>query len=83
MTLRRRVPPESCRRPLLIVPQEEGYADSAFGTDKSDTTSVSSSIYEGYIENGRRYQTKREGEYWGPSDEKQVSILTDALGSSL
>lgn len=32
--------------------------------------SVTSSIYAGHIENGRRYPTVREG-YWGPSDEKQ------------
>lgn len=31
-------------------------------------------MYAGHMENGRRYQTKREGEYWGPSDEKQVGI---------
>ena len=37
-----------------------------------DTTSISSSIYKGHVENGRRYQSLREGEYWGPSDEKQV-----------
>lgn len=37
----------------------------------SDTTSIASSIYAGYVENGRRYQITREGEYWGPNDEKQ------------
>lgn len=37
-----------------------------------DTTSMSSSIYQDFIEYERRYQTKREGEYWGPADEKQV-----------
>ena len=36
-----------------------------------ESTSIASSIYAGHVENGRRYQTKREGEYWGPSDEKQ------------
>lgn len=40
-----------------------------------DTTSITSSIYQGYIENGRRYQTTREGEYLVPSDEKQVSLI--------
>ena len=53
--------------------KDDRYADSAFGTDNSDSTSVTSSIYDGYIENGRRYQSKREGEYWSPADEKQVS----------
>lgn len=36
-----------------------------------DTTSIASSIYVGYVEIGRRYQITREGEYWGPNDEKQ------------
>ena len=58
---------------FVIVSQDGGDADSAFGTDNSDSTSIASSIWEGFVENGRRYQTKREGEYWGPSDEKQVS----------
>lgn len=49
--------------------------DSAFGTDNSDTTSIASSIYAGHVENGRRYQTVREGEYWGPSDEKQFEAM--------
>ena len=52
--------------------------DSAFGTDNSDTTSITSSIYKGYLENGRRYQTVREGEYWGPSDEKQFESMETA-----
>lgn len=39
------------------------------------TTSITSSIYQGYIENGRRYQTTHEGEYLVPSDEKQVSLI--------
>ena len=57
---------------FVIVSKDGGDADSAFGTDNSDSTSITSSIYDGYIENGRRYQSKREGEYWSPADEKQV-----------
>lgn len=34
-------------------------------------TSIASSIYAGYVENGRRYQTLRDGEYFMPSDERQ------------
>lgn len=46
-------------------------ADSAYGDSVySDTTSISSSIRRGIIEHGRRYQTLREGKYWGPSDDK-------------
>lgn len=41
-------------------------------TESSEATSIASSIYKGYAENGRRYQTIQEGEYWVPSDEKQV-----------
>lgn len=52
--------------------------DSALGTEKSETTSIASSIYAGYVENGRRYQTVREGEYWGPSDEKQFEAMETA-----
>lgn len=55
--------------------QDDGYSDSGFGTDHSDTTSVASSIFRGIIENGRRYQSVREGEYWGPSDDKQFESM--------
>lgn len=46
-------------------------------TFDSDSTLIASSMYDGFVENGRRYQTKREGEYWGPSDAKQVGIYPD------
>lgn len=37
------------------------------------TSSLNSSVVRGYIENGRRYQTVREGQgqYFVPADEKQ------------
>ncbi|KAJ5743227.1 hypothetical protein N7533_010329 [Penicillium manginii] len=38
---------------------------------ESETTSLSSTIYRGIMENGRRYQNLKEGEYWGPADEQQ------------
>ena len=63
---------------LTLLKEDRGSlydGDSAFGTDSSDTTSISSSIYAGYMENGRKYQTVREGEYWGPSDEKQMETM--------
>jgi len=41
----------------------------------SETTSIASSMYAGYIENGRRYQTVREDKYWGPSDEQQFETM--------
>ena len=66
----------SCEQKLTSVIQDDTYTDSGFGTDNTDTTSVASSIYAGFMENGRRYQTVREGDYWGPSDEKQVCSFT-------
>ena len=47
--------------------------DSQHANLCTESGSVSSSIYAGYLANGRRYQTTREGEYWIPSDEKQVN----------
>lgn len=55
--------------------EDDTYSDSGVGTERSDHTSIASSVYAGFIENGRRYQNVREGEYWGPSDEKQASFL--------
>ncbi|KFY84758.1 hypothetical protein V500_09021 [Pseudogymnoascus sp. VKM F-4518 (FW-2643)] len=51
--------------------------DSSYGGDDSlsETTSIASSMYRGYIENGRRYQTIREDNYWGPSDEQQFETF--------
>ncbi|KFY28414.1 hypothetical protein V493_02946 [Pseudogymnoascus sp. VKM F-4281 (FW-2241)] len=51
--------------------------DSTYGGDDtfSETTSIASSMYRGYIENGRRYQTVREDSYWGPSDEQQFETF--------
>ncbi|OBT85948.1 hypothetical protein VE02_04763 [Pseudogymnoascus sp. 03VT05] len=51
--------------------------DSTYGGDDSlsETTSIASSMYRGYIENGRRYQTVREDKYWGPSDEQQFETF--------
>ena len=36
----------------------------------SGTTSIAS-VYRGYFENGRRYQSLRDEEYFLPTDEKQ------------
>lgn len=38
---------------------------------RSETISIASDLYKGFMENGRRYQTLRNGEYFSPSDEKQ------------
>lgn len=36
----------------------------------SETTSIAS-VYRGYFENGRRYQSLRDEDYFLPTDEKQ------------
>lgn len=53
--------------------------DSAFGgsTSQSDWTSVTSSIYKGVIENGRRYQSLKQGEYWSPADDQQFESVAN------
>lgn len=38
---------------------------------RSETTSIASALYKGFMENGRRYQTLRDSEYFSPSDERQ------------
>lgn len=44
------------------------------------STSVTSAIYRGYVENGRRYQTTKEGpgQYFVPSDERQFDSMEAA-----
>ncbi|KAF2177731.1 S-adenosyl-L-methionine-dependent methyltransferase [Zopfia rhizophila CBS 207.26] len=50
-------------------------ADSAYdGGYFSDTTSLTSSITRGRLENGRKYQALRE-DYWGPSDGQQFESM--------
>lgn len=66
-----------------VAPPQDEYLeaddgeDSAYGDSNSasDFTSVSSSVYKGVIQNGRRYQSLKEGEYWGPSDEQQFESM--------
>ncbi len=36
---------------------------------------MTSSIYRGYIENGRKYQTLKDGGYFTPADERQFEVL--------
>ncbi|KXG51842.1 uncharacterized protein PGRI_092350 [Penicillium griseofulvum] len=53
----------------------DNYADTDFA---SETTSLASCVYRGVFENGRRYQTVREGASWCPSDEQQFESLEAA-----
>ncbi|KAJ6010831.1 hypothetical protein N7451_002243 [Penicillium sp. IBT 35674x] len=47
--------------------------EKTYGDDdwKSDTTSLASEIARGRVENGRRYQSLKPGDYWSPSDDLQ------------
>ncbi|KFY66075.1 hypothetical protein V496_02217 [Pseudogymnoascus sp. VKM F-4515 (FW-2607)] len=51
--------------------------DSAYdsGSLQSDTTSLLSYITKYRYENNRRYHAYKDGEYWGPNDEKQNNQL--------
>ncbi|KFY44981.1 hypothetical protein V494_01234 [Pseudogymnoascus sp. VKM F-4513 (FW-928)] len=51
--------------------------DSAYdsGSFRSDTTSLLSHITKYRYENNRRYHSYKDGEYWGPNDEKQNNQL--------
>ncbi|KFY31489.1 hypothetical protein V493_01064 [Pseudogymnoascus sp. VKM F-4281 (FW-2241)] len=51
--------------------------DSAYddGSFQSDTTSLLSHITKYRYENNRRYHAYKDGEYWGPNDEKQNNQL--------
>lgn len=54
--------------------EAEGDSGSAFGSDVvSDITSVTSTIFKGYISNGRRYQSLVNKAYYQPADEKQLA----------
>lgn len=54
--------------------EAESDGDSAFGSDvDSDTTSVTSTIFKGYISNGRRHQALANKAYYQPADEKQLA----------
>ncbi|KAJ6121329.1 S-adenosyl-L-methionine-dependent methyltransferase [Penicillium capsulatum] len=61
----------------IVVDPDEEEADPGFncGDSQADTVSVSSTIYRGLVENGRRYQVIRENEYWSPADDLQFESL--------
>lgn len=62
-----------------IVEVDNNEGDSAYGDNNStsDWTSVTSSIYKGVFENGRRYQSTKEGEYFLPADEQQAEAMAN------
>ena len=59
---------------LLDKVEAEADVDSAFRSEvESDTTSVTSAIFKGYISNSRRYQSLVDKAYYQPADEKQLA----------
>ncbi|KAJ5585144.1 uncharacterized protein N7459_004944 [Penicillium hispanicum] len=62
--------------PLTVDP-DFYETDSAYSPDElelpsiRETASIGSSIYRGFMQNGRRYQSLRDKEYCVPSDEQQ------------
>lgn len=65
-------PPSPRYHPLTS--SQGDYDSYASSDDASDTTSVKSSIYRGYIENGRRYQSTNNGGYLIAADDKQWEV---------
>ncbi|KAK5994292.1 Methyltransferase [Cladobotryum mycophilum] len=63
----------------ILVDEEYDLDDSDSAVDAesvvSDTTSLYSDIMRYRFENGRRYHSYRDGQYWGPNDEKQNNQL--------
>ncbi|KAI0877934.1 S-adenosyl-L-methionine-dependent methyltransferase [Hypoxylon argillaceum] len=53
--------------------------DSALGGSDSSTQSVSSSIYDHVVENGRTYHRFKEGKYLLPNDELYTAVLNGKL----
>lgn len=64
--------------------QDEGYADSVFGSDNSDSTSITSSTYQGYMENGWAIYDAcsvldRVGEFDDPCLEAFDSVISPSI----
>ncbi|EOD44847.1 putative tam domain methyltransferase protein [Neofusicoccum parvum UCRNP2] len=62
---------------LVLEVDQDGVsdADSAFCSQSSTSTSVTSSVFNYKYENGRRYHGFREGNYFLPNDEKEQDRL--------
>lgn len=56
----------------LLDQFELDFKNSSFQSD-SETTSLASIFVKGYIENGRKYSSLRDG-YWAPCDEKRLEV---------
>lgn len=61
----------------ITIDDTNSDGDSAYdsGSLQSDTTSLLSHITKYRYENNRRYHAYKDGEYWGPNDEKQNNQL--------
>jgi len=58
----------------VTIPIDTDESDSAYAesTHESDTESLASSILKYRWEHGRRYHAYKDGQYWGPNDDKQL-----------
>lgn len=60
---------------IKIVPDPDihhpGTGSYAVDDWQSETTSIASDLYKGFMDNGRRYQTLRNSEYFSPADDQQ------------
>lgn len=61
--------------PFLTSSSQDSSDYETFPDDQSETTSVASAIYRGYVENGRRYATGTTSQNWLPSDQQQFECL--------
>lgn len=74
-------PQNQITSPEEDIPIDSAYegdeTDSAYdaGSTYTDTTSLRSDITKYRYENNRRYHAYKDGEYWGPNDEKQNNQL--------
>ncbi len=61
---------------LTFYLKDDSDDDSAYGSSiGGETASVISSIYRGYLENGRKYQSLKGEGYFLPADEQQFESL--------
>ena len=68
----------SSEQEQIIELGDDSYSDSDAESCYSDTTSLTSSVFNYTYENGRRYssQRKHSGDYTMPNDELEQVVLT-------
>src|SRR5690606_35167895 len=63
------------KQELIEIESGSCYSGSDYDTDYSDTTSLSSTLYEYTYENGRRYGGPHAEKYMLPNDQKEEGRL--------